>query len=95
MPRATVIGNAIFAALGQQALGATVIFQLGAFKLTLATAVGYLVTTAITSWAMKAMAPKPSSFNNQSQGILVNSRSGLRHRFCLWQGTQRRHSNVL
>ena len=75
VPRATAIGNAIFAAIGQSALGSTVLFSIGTFQLTLATAVGYLVTTAITSWAMKALAPKPSSFNNQSSGILVNSRN--------------------
>ena len=36
--------------------------------------VGYLVTTAITSWAVAALAPKPDFSSFGSQGTLVNSR---------------------
>lgn len=39
-----------------------------------ATAVGYLAYTAVTSWALQALAPKPDFGAAQSAGILVNSR---------------------
>jgi hypothetical protein len=36
--------------------------------------VGYLVTTAITSWAMNALAPRPDLGSLTSRGILVNAK---------------------
>lgn len=36
--------------------------------------VGYLVTTAITSWAMNALAPKPDLGSLSSRGILANAK---------------------
>ena len=45
-----------------------------AFGITGQMIVGYLVTTAITSWAMAALAPKPDFSSFSSQGTLVNSR---------------------
>ena len=55
-----VVGNIILGALGVQA--------------TLATAyvVGYIAITAVTSWALRALAPKPDF--GSSRGLLVNSR---------------------
>ena len=45
-----------------------------AFGITSQFIVGYLVTTAITSWAMAALAPKPDFSSFGSSGTLVNSR---------------------
>jgi len=57
-----VVGNVILGALSIQA------------SLTTAYVVGYLVTTAITSWALAALAPKPNFGAAGSSGILVNTR---------------------
>ena len=40
---------------------------------TVAFAVGYIATTLVTSWALRALAPKPD-FGAGSRGLLVNSR---------------------
>lgn len=71
VPRATAVGAAIYSALGISG-GTTALF--GIAGLTGQAIVGYLVTTAITSWAMAALAPKPDFGAAQSAGILVNSR---------------------
>ena len=60
MPQA--VGNIILGALSIQA------------SLTTAYVVGFLVTTAVTSWALAALAPKPDLGAAGSSGILVNSR---------------------
>ena len=60
--------------IGAAILGSTVGTTAIAFGLTGQFIVGYLVTTAITSWAMSALAPKPDFSSFGSQGILVNSR---------------------
>lgn len=41
---------------------------------TVAFAVGYIATTLVTSWALRALAPKPSFGGAGSRGLLVNSR---------------------
>ena len=63
MPQA--IGNYI---LGS-ALGSTVLFG----SVTLGYVVGYIAITAVTSWALRALAPKPD-FGAGSRGVLVNAR---------------------
>ena len=62
--------------IGAFILGSTVgtTAILGITGLTAQFIVGYLVTTAITSWAMAALAPKPDFSSFASQGTLVNSR---------------------
>jgi hypothetical protein len=61
-----VVGNYI---LGS-ALGSTVLFG----SITLGYAVGYIAITAVTSWALRALAPKPSFGGAGSRGLLVNAR---------------------
>jgi hypothetical protein len=62
-----VVGAAILGAVGISA-GAVVTY-----------AVGYVATTLVTSWAVKALSPKPASMSPadsmSSQGTLVNARS--------------------
>ena len=73
VPRDPVtIGTAIITGLGgSTALAAgSAIFGLT----TVGALVGYLATTAITSWAMAALAPKPDFSSFGSQGTLVNAR---------------------
>ena len=41
---------------------------------TVAFAVGYIATTLVTSWALRALAPKPSFGGAGSRGLLVNAR---------------------
>ena len=60
--------------VGAAILGANVGTTAIIFGLTGQAIVGYLVTTAITSWAMAALAPKPDFGAASSAGILVNSR---------------------
>lgn len=55
------VGNAIFAAIGAQTSSLALIWG-----------VGYLATTAITSLALRALAPKPASPN---QGQIINARN--------------------
>lgn len=63
VPRDPVtVGNAILGALSIQASS------------TVAYIVGYLVTTAVTTWALAALAPKPDFGTATSAGILVNNR---------------------
>jgi len=52
---------------------AATLASLGATTLA-STVVGYLVTTAVTSWALGALAPKPNFGAANSSGILVNTR---------------------
>lgn len=59
-----VVGAAILGSAGAAAAGAFVTY-----------AVGYVATTLVTSWAVKALSPKQSSSDSMnSQGTLVNSR---------------------
>jgi len=57
-----VVGAAILGAVGITA-GAFVTY-----------AVGYIAVTLVTSWAVKALYPKPSMDTSNSQGILANTR---------------------
>lgn len=64
------IGTAILGAVGAGGVAATTI----AFGVTVAGVVGFLATTAITSWAMNALVPKPDLGGiGGSRGTLVNS----------------------
>ena len=68
MPQA--VGGAIFSAIG---LSTTAGITVLGTTVTYASIAGYLVTTAITSWATAALAPKPDFSSLNSGGILVNS----------------------
>ena len=57
------IGNAILGAFAIETTSVAVIY-----------AVGYLATTAVTSWALKALYPKPSAASMSSQGMLANAK---------------------
>lgn len=64
-----LVGTSIIKALGgSAALASTTI----AFKVTVAGVVGYLATTAITSWALSALAPDIGGFGG-SRGLMVNA----------------------
>jgi predicted phage tail protein len=74
-PRAAAVGAAI---LGASA-ASTAIFTIGGFTLTAGMLVGGLVVNLVTSWAMRALSPKPpemSSFggDTSSRGILINQK---------------------
>lgn len=70
-PAATV-GAAI---IGSSAAATTSIFGAGMLAfITPQYIVGYIVTSMVTSWAMKALAPKAPSRSSSSQGILVNAK---------------------
>ena len=60
------------------AVGAAILKGIGATALTssaIATyIVGYVAITAVTSWALRALAPKPSFGGGGAQGLLVNTR---------------------
>ncbi len=79
-PREPVsIGTAIGTALGigSATLGTTI-----ALGVTVAGAIGYVATSLVTSWALRALAPKPpelSSFGGDttSRGTLVNQKDPL------------------
>ena len=58
-----MIGNAILGAFAIETTSIAVIY-----------AVGYLATTAVTSWALKALYPKPSAASMSSQGLLANAK---------------------
>lgn len=65
------VGTAIITGLGgSTALAGTSLF-LG--TTTLAGVVGYFAVTAVTSWALNALAPQPDFSSLNSGGILVNS----------------------
>ncbi len=65
-PRASVIGTAILNAVGAGSLVGTSIFGI-----SVASAIGYVAISLVTSWALKALAPKiPSS----QRGLLFNAR---------------------
>jgi hypothetical protein len=73
------IGSAILGALGPgaAAIGATTV----AFGVTVAGVVGYVATSLVTSWALKALSPKPPEFSsasiNSSRGLLVNQKDAI------------------
>ena len=74
-PRAAAVGQAI---LGK-ALASKALLTIGGFTLTAGAAVGFVAVNVVTSWAMKALAPKPpelSSFggDTSSRGLLVNQK---------------------
>jgi hypothetical protein len=57
------VGNAILAAVGASTASLAVIYV-----------VGYVAITAVTSWALRALSPKPSFGGAGSRGLLVNTR---------------------
>lgn len=72
------IGTAIITGLGgSAAVAATTV----AFGITVAGAVGYVATSLVTSWALKALSPKPPEFSsasiNSSRGLLVNQKDAI------------------
>jgi hypothetical protein len=72
------IGTAIITGLGgSAALAATTV----AFGITVAGVVGYVATSLVTSWALKALSPKPPEFSsasiNSSRGLLVNQKDAI------------------
>lgn len=74
-PRAAAVGQAI---LGK-ALASKALLTIGGFTLTAGAVVGFVAVNVVTSWAMKALAPKPpelSSFggDTSSRGLLVNQK---------------------
>jgi len=74
VPRAAAVGAAIMGNVGTASLfGSTFLGGALAF-ITPQYIVGYLVTSLVTSWAMKALAPKASRSSSNSSGILVNTR---------------------
>lgn len=68
-----IVGGAIISGLGGSTAlaGTSVLFGLT----TLAGVVGYVAVSAVTSWALSALAPKPDFSSFGSQGTLVNSRN--------------------
>lgn len=68
------IGTAIITGLGgSTALAATTI----AFGVTVAGVVGYVAVSLVTSWALSALAPKPSFGAMDSRELLVNQKDGI------------------
>mgnify|MGYP000021656432 CR=1 FL=1 len=65
------------AAILQAAAPAFVAGLSGAAAIGLAYAVGYLAITAVTSWALNALTPKPDFGALDSSGILVNRTAGI------------------
>lgn len=68
VPRAEVIGTAILKAVGAGAVAGTSILGLT----TVAAVVGTIAITAVTSWALRALAPKPDF--GVSRGLITNVR---------------------
>lgn len=65
----------IGAAILGSGVGTASLFGAGALSfITGQYIVGYIVTSMVTSWALKALAPKGSSRTSNSQGILVNAK---------------------
>jgi|14_taG_2_1085336.scaffolds.fasta_scaffold02071_2 hypothetical protein len=50
------------------------LFTVGSTTITAATIAGYVAYTAVTSWALSALVPKPDFGSIGSSGIMVNSR---------------------
>lgn len=75
VPRDPVtVGTAIITSLGGSAAAAATVV---AFGVTAAGIVGYLAITAVTSWALNALTPKPDFGSLDSSGILVNRTAGI------------------
>ena len=75
VPRDPVtVGTAIITGLGGSAAAAATVV---AFGVTAAGIVGYLAITAVTSWALNALTPKPDFGALDSSGILVNRTAGI------------------
>jgi hypothetical protein len=78
-PRGPAVGTAIFSSLG---LSTTAGITIAGTTITYAAIAGSVVTSLVTSWALKALAPKPpelSSFggDTSSSGTLVNQKDPL------------------
>ena len=67
VPRVTAVGTAILNAVGAGSLATVSVFGLT----TVAAVVGYVAVTLVTSWALKALAPKMPS---GQRGLLFNVR---------------------
>ena len=70
------IGTAILGAFGATS---TTVAVIAGFKITTAAIIGYAATSLVTSWAMKALAPKPPELrafggDTSSRGILINNK---------------------
>lgn len=65
-PFSTAIGAFLFGSTGYMA-------TMGFAGVSLATMTGFLITTAITTWALTALAPKPN-MGSASRGLLANNR---------------------
>lgn len=63
------IGTAILSSVGAGSIAAV-----GFAGITVAGVVGYIATSLVTSWALRALAPKPSLGSANSAGILVNAK---------------------
>jgi len=68
VPRATAVGAYILTSVGATALAASTVASF---------IVGYLAITAVTSWALNALTPKPDFGALDSSGILVNRTAGI------------------
>ena len=71
VPRMPQVFAAIAANIG---ISTATILTVGGTAISAATIVGYLAYTAVSSWALKSLAPKPDF---GSSGLLVNNRSAI------------------
>jgi len=62
------------AAAGAMGVSTAALFTIGGTAVSAATIVGYLAYTAVTSWALAALAPKQDFGSVGSSGIMVNAR---------------------
>ena len=67
---ATAVGGAL--GFSTTTLFGSAAITFGTITISTASVVGYLITTAITSWALSALEPRPDT--SSLQGILVNAR---------------------
>ena len=63
------------AAAGAVGVSTATLFTVAGTAVSASTIVGYLAYTAVTSWALNALTPKPDFGAGTSAGVLVNSRS--------------------
>lgn len=71
-PVAAAVGGALGLSTTTLFGGAAITF--GGITLSTASIVGYFITSAITSWAISALTPKPDRGALSSSGILINAR---------------------
>ena len=73
---ATAVGGAL--GFSTTTLFGSAAITFGTITISTASVVGYLITTAITSWALSALEPRPDT--SSLQGILVNAREATASR---------------